>query len=622
MLDPNDRHHLLEILSPPPGYEVDRVVGTTFSLDLESCLAIPLAMVQFDWQDANGHLATDPLVLFEAWRRCNQKITLFCQEDRIAVPRPNQRLYAFLESVVIPVRAPRRGRFHPKIWIMRFVDSENSHTVRYRLICLSRNLTFDYSWDTALVLEGSLRRRRVQVSRNIPLVRFIRALPKFAVLPLSEANQKALALLRDEIAYTDFEIPEPFEELRFWSQGLQGASWPFLKNCERILIMSPFAEPACLGRLSASGNKKVLISRRETLEHLGTETLETFGEALYLNPDSESPNEVTGFESGAEDSEMEHSEARVVTELSGLHAKVFMAETKKRVHVYTGSANATNAAFNGNIEFLVELIGPKSRAGIDTFLGNSGDSLTFRSLLVPYDRQLTATSQDPEQEMLEHELDRVRRLVAQAIWTARVTATDEPDHFKVLLEHGEPIQSESILNLVCWPVTLPQLAAQSVLGSSGRLEITLPIESLTSFFGFALQIHCGSKTGNTRFVLNIILQGAPEERRQTMLRTMLSDFDKMHQLLALMLADDYTTRGIARSTIESHESSRAPEQAISRHYLFESLLRTLDRDPDRLEQIAQLVQEVQMAEGGAKLLPEGFLEIWEPILRAHREFRR
>ena len=52
--------------------------------------------------------------------------------------------------------------------------------------------------------------------------------------------------------------------------------------------------------------------------------------------------------------------------LAGLHAKTYVIERGYAAHLVLGSANATKAAFDGNIEFLVELVGKKSRLGIDT----------------------------------------------------------------------------------------------------------------------------------------------------------------------------------------------------------------------------------------------------------------
>jgi hypothetical protein len=50
---------------------------------------------------------------------------------------------------------------HPKLWFLRYVG--NYESVTYRLLCLSRNMTFDRSWNTMLCLEGPLFVRVVSV---------------------------------------------------------------------------------------------------------------------------------------------------------------------------------------------------------------------------------------------------------------------------------------------------------------------------------------------------------------------------------------------------------------------------------------------------------------------------
>src|ERR1035437_3987366 len=107
MLSPDDRTLLLENLRPPVGYELDIAVGTTFTLDLVALLRIPLAFAFFDWEDEKGEHVTDRLALFEAIRNTADKMTVFCETGRIAIPRDQMPLFAHLEDCVCEVRADR-----------------------------------------------------------------------------------------------------------------------------------------------------------------------------------------------------------------------------------------------------------------------------------------------------------------------------------------------------------------------------------------------------------------------------------------------------------------------------------------------------------------------------------
>jgi phosphatidylserine/phosphatidylglycerophosphate/cardiolipin synthase-like enzyme len=67
--------------------------------------------------------------------------------------------------------------------------------------------------------------------------------------------------------------------------------------------------------------------------------------------------------------------------LGDLHAKLYVVETSRRARVFMGSANATERAFNGNVEILCELTGGATRLGIDAMLG---DKSPLRGILEVY----------------------------------------------------------------------------------------------------------------------------------------------------------------------------------------------------------------------------------------------
>ena len=46
MLEPEGRQPLLDALKPPPGFVLDRAVGTSYSLDLLALLTAPLAFAR------------------------------------------------------------------------------------------------------------------------------------------------------------------------------------------------------------------------------------------------------------------------------------------------------------------------------------------------------------------------------------------------------------------------------------------------------------------------------------------------------------------------------------------------------------------------------------------------
>ena len=192
MLEPNDRRLLLESLRPPPGYELDCAIWTTYSLDLLTLLTVPLAFTFFDWEDEEGRPTADPLALLEAVRRYADRLSVFCEAGAMNVPNAHRLLFVHLEQSVVEVAAPWGGSFHPKVAVLRFTAPDKP--VRYRLLCLSRNLTFDRSWDTMLVLDGELTKRKRAFAENHPFGDFFMLLGR---------SNRALAC---SLGWTAFEL--------------------------------------------------------------------------------------------------------------------------------------------------------------------------------------------------------------------------------------------------------------------------------------------------------------------------------------------------------------------------------------------------------------------------------
>ncbi|MYE20745.1 MAG: hypothetical protein F4Y06_12595, partial [Rhodospirillales bacterium] len=111
MLAPDSRTVALELLRPPAGYSLDFAILTTYTLDLEAMLALPLGVVSRSEQGVEELLA-DPLLLLEALRQAGERFQVFVDRAGIAVPRVQRELYAMLEPSVHPVRAPAGGTFH------------------------------------------------------------------------------------------------------------------------------------------------------------------------------------------------------------------------------------------------------------------------------------------------------------------------------------------------------------------------------------------------------------------------------------------------------------------------------------------------------------------------------
>ena len=287
MLGTRERTLLLESLRPPPGYRVRRAVGTSFTLDLMALLTAPLAFTFFDAHDDDGDPLADPdpVALLEALRRHSEKITLFCQAGAISVPKPQQRLMAYLEGSVFEVQAEREGGiFHPKVWVLNF--EANGQPAIYRVLCLSRNLTFARAWDTCLRLEGRLTQRQRGYSRNKPFADLLLAFPRLATRSLSGKLRDDLSRMAHEVRRVDFRPPGPFSDFRVHNFGLtRRRAVPFPRG-GRSLVVSPFLIGSIVQDLVRDHGLTFLISRPEAFEDiirgLGREALP--GTCYVLSP--------------------------------------------------------------------------------------------------------------------------------------------------------------------------------------------------------------------------------------------------------------------------------------------------------------------------------------------------
>src|SRR5205814_7463894 len=116
------------------------------------------------------------LATLEALRRYADRIAVFCQGGQLLVPKQHRILFGYLEGSVFEVAPPGpASSFHPKFWALRFTAPDQP--VRYRLLNLSRNLTFDRCWDTVVALDGELLDRKKAIAANHPLGNFVAALP-------------------------------------------------------------------------------------------------------------------------------------------------------------------------------------------------------------------------------------------------------------------------------------------------------------------------------------------------------------------------------------------------------------------------------------------------------------
>jgi len=623
MLDPRGRQLLLSSLRPPDGFKFDCAVGTTFSLDLIALMTTPLAFAMFDWQDDQGRLAADPLLptadplaLLESLRRCANRIHIYCQAGQIKVPPANQRLLAYMEQAVIEVQPPaaKQGRqavFHPKVWAIRYTGP--SDAVRYRLLCLSRNLTFDRSWDTVLLLDGELTSRQNGFSENRPLGEFFAGLPSLAIRPdgLGSNAKKDSAQVAQELRLVKWELPDAVEEIRFWPMGMDAkASWPLPKQMDRLLVISPFLTEPLLRKLGDAGGEHYLISRVESLQEISPDLLkkwkcftldegvEVAGASEEVAEDVKAPTEPAG--------------------LTGLHAKMFIVDAGWKAHVWTGSANATGPAFGGNVEFLTELIGKKSVLGIDATISERPESQNLRSMLVEFRPASEAVKPDENIKKAEVLLDAARRAICDLPMVLRLQADDGAGlGFVSTVESPGSLILPTGVTVRCRPIMLPPSDAKQVETGQSIVVSFGPHspESISSFVSFVVTARAGGIERTADFVLNLPLIGAPSDRKDRLLRDLLRDSKTLLRFLMLLLSDDPERLFEELRQLAMDPDGKDTGRPGDLLPLLEHMLRALHKCPDKLHQVHHLIEDLRKTSEGQSILPAELEQVWDPIRR-------
>jgi hypothetical protein len=604
MLKPDERAHLLELLRPPAGCQLDTAVGTTFSLDLISALMLPLSFAFFDWEQEDGELVADPLALLEALRRYGDRFTVFCQSGQMRLPAKYPPLVTFLEPCVYEVQPPDpAGVFHPKTWALRFVAEGGA--LLYRVLCLSRNLTFDRCWDTVVALDGELSDRTNAIAANHPLGDFVAALPGLALRSVATKRRQAIAKMADELRRVRFTWPEGFEEsqCRFWAAGLDGRnSAPFGTRRDKSLIVSPFLSDGVVGDFLDNSGETHLVSRQECLQELPQKTLQRCKSVHFLVPEVVDESDDAAAE----------PESREV--LDGLHAKLYVIDRGWDASVFSGSFNATIHALHHNVEFMVELVGKKSRFGVDQFLRQVKGETTFADLLKHYDVNAPAAPLDAAAQQLDDLIFDTKRALAAAGPRLTCTAsTGDADLFDLTLDCTRPPRwPDKSVEVRSWPITQQADRGQALNGQPVTFA-RLSFAGLTPLTAFAVSAKVGEKTAKHVFVMNLPLQGAPEDREDRVVRSLIENSDQLMRYILFLLASGDEAAAFTGDGRRRKRGPNGQEQEVQHVCLLETMLRALHRQPEQLDRVASLLEVLRKEPTSSELLGADFQSIWEPI---------
>lgn len=403
-LDPGARSTLRSLLLPPEGYELEHVLATAYSLDLETLVTIPLFAAGLAAEEIEKPVGIARI--YELGRR----LTLLVQGDRINMRPRRQNSHSLVQLVadaVVPCSAGS-GSFHPKLLVLKFKDIEKPKDKKrqlYRVVLATRNLTVDNSWDSVLVLDqdpdGDL----------VPgLSGAIMGLAQF----INEKGHPAVALcekLGRDLRNRRFQMPRGLAklEMHLFTPGSDTAKRVQDQLLgDNLLVISPFVRQDFLRQLveQIPGTKRNrwLVTRPVDVPKWAFDHYQILQLAEGAAPKVAPPD---GEESGVQD------------QLRGLHAKLYLVSSKGggETRIVITSANATPAGWRTNVEVAVSAMAEGKAYQVPALLAPSpGDAeeRSFRDLLEEF--TFNAVTQEAKEPLWERA---ARRAVAQAAVTGK-----------------------------------------------------------------------------------------------------------------------------------------------------------------------------------------------------------
>ncbi|SHE33222.1 Uncharacterised protein [Clostridium fallax] len=539
------------LLQPDLGYDVEFAVALTYSLDLEALLGIPISLGLLEDMDSN--LKDVPMFLLEGIRKSSDKIAIFCNLGGIKLPQKIQSVYSLLENSVFEVKDNKISNFHPKMW---FIKYSNDHGKAYiKIIVLSRNLTFDRSWDISFAFSGKVGRHRSRTkNENIPLRDMLQYVKMYAS---KEKKDKISQLQENILDVKEFELESPFESYEFIPIGIpgyMGKDLDLFDTNNELLVVSPFLSDDIIERFDKSTRyKRKIITRKSSITK---KTLDVFNNGVYAMKDI--------IVDGGDEESIEEWQKQ------DIHSKLYFEGGYNGNFLYLGSANASHNAFYNNVEFLIKLKFKPRTMSYQRFIGD---------LLPEEDNpfELVKNVDFNKKEYNDLSLKQLKDII-WAIKDARVisngTNYDIEVNFKKLNPH---IRGK-----------IAPLMRKNTYRDIEELTILekLTVTQISEFYVI--------KVEEKEVVIKIKTKDIPKNRDDKIYQSIIRSKDDFYAYVSFLLGDNYTESAYElRKYIES--SSLSQDEYKLNNYsviIYEKMLQIIMDNPNKLRDIESIMKHL------------------------------
>lgn len=589
-----DRLNYGQLLMPPVGYTLVRAVGTTYSLDLETLMSVCIALgIQ---ENTDSTLTKNPLAILKSLQGLSEKLLIFCEAGQIkAMPPEKSPLMLLLDKMIVPVKLKAiKGKgipsFHPKTWTLQYEDAEGHQ--HFRFIVLSRNLTFDRSWDVAVSLDGKLTGDRHKSS--YPIVGFLKYLKYNALdgVSLKTEKRRVLNALIQDLPYVKFSLEDKrfldFEIIPLGIGTVDIDKDPLMMNSfHDLLIISPFVSSGVLQ--SFDQRKQLKINNR----HLITRTTELHKIAGKLD----TFKVFTMKDTVVEGEEIVSDEEPTEVQQQDIHAKMYLMTKDSSSTLYIGSMNASENGLHRNVEMLLKLSAYRYYLNIEQM---EADLFGPDEKWNPFEEIDLSTVDVKEPE--KNEKDELERVI-MCICRIRANAVVEPsgDCYKVIVKFACPRNGFPNVDIApARTVRTQPLTDEVVFDGLSALE-------LTELYRITIK---GESENLTRMML--IPTEMCIDRDDMVVRSILKDKRAFVDYLAFILGDDHVLSVLemeSASTSDNDKGLRPNEYIFPA--IYEKMLKAAYNEPERLKEIRTIMDRIADCE----IIPDEFIQMYDTFTK-------
>ncbi|MFR5266824.1 hypothetical protein [Clostridium sp.] len=540
------------LLQPEAGYDVEFAVALTYSLDLEALLGVPMSLGLLESMDSN--LKDVPMFLLEGIRKSSDKIAIFCNPGGIKLPQKIQSVYSLLENSVFEVKDNKISNFHPKMWFIKYSDGNGNAYIK--IIVLSRNLTFDRSWDVSFAFTGKVEKsRRKTKNDNIPLRDMLEYVKAYAN---KEKKEKISELQENILDVKKFELEAPFESYEFMPIGIPGylgKDLDLFDNNNELLVVSPFLSDDIIERFEQSArHTRKIITRRSSITK---KTLDSFSNGVYTMKDI--------IVDGGDEESIEEWQKQ------DIHSKLYFVRRSNGNFIYLGSANASHNAFYNNVEFLIKLKFKPRTMSYEKFVGD----------LLPEEENPFELVTNVEFKEKEKEEDLYLKQIKDIIWAikeARVISNGTNYDIQVNFKKLNPDIKGNIAPLM-------RKNSYKKIEELTTLE-KLTITQLSEFYVI--------KVEDKEVVVKIKTKNIPKDRDDKIYQSIIKNKDDFYAYVSFLLGDSYTEsayelRGCMESRRISEGKSKLNDNAV---IIYEKMLQIIMDNPNKLKDIETVIKRL------------------------------